>query len=831
MINRIFITLLLCFFINTIKAQVVHFFQDGTDDLYYDQGIVDEDNIGDSKFESTHVTGLPQFGNKIPCSTTRYMGNTSLRFTYTSAANGQWRALVLRNDWAAINISTMDSLSFYIYSENPITNTSLPLIGVTAINGTGAEESSQAYSLSAHYLKNIEANTWTKINFPLNQLFDDSSNSGLDFTQTKAIFFQQSEFDGSTKTILIDEISVFKHYDNLPEVENLVLTGYDSHVELTWDTPLDYLTYNIYASFDGGVNYELRASNIEENFYYDFFPSTAKNTTIHYQVTTSTQDLESNPIKDVVSVSDFTEEQLLEMVQEYTFRYFWEGAHQNSGMALERQHGSNKIVASGASGMSLMTMIVAHERNWRDKSDIIDRVLQMLNFLENCDRFHGAFSHWYNGDTGETIRFGPKDDGGDIVETAYVAVGLIAVKNYFSDETDNRQTQIREIADRLWREIEWTWYQNGEDVLWWHWSPNYGWDLAMRIQGRKGSYSETMIAYVIAGCSPTYPISKDVYVKGWTDNGNFVNPRNFYGYEITQNIDWGGQAFWTQYSFLGVNPKGLKDQYGDYWKELSNCVNIHVEYAKDNPKGFRNYNENCWGITASADPYVGYCGHWPRHQYLDNGTISPTGAIGNYPYAPEAALKALKYFYQERGAELWGQYGFLGGLNDNMDRVDDFLPWYESNPDFGNITYYDIEINDNTWIENDYIGIDQGPMVIMIENHRTGLLWDIVSKDEDVQNGLQSLGFEYSTGVDDIAEGNISIYPNPSKGVFQINTDIPEGQKWNMNIYSINGEIVKSIQSNISNTTIDCTDLANGIYIIHFINNQKQYQTKLLIRK
>ncbi len=267
------------------------------------------------------------------------------------------------------------------------------------------------------------------------------------------------------------------------------------------------------------------------------------------------------------------------MVQRYAFRYFWEGAHQASGMALERTDGGSSTAASGATGMGLMAMIVAHEREYRPREEIKDRILKILSFLETCDRFQGAWSHWYNADTKHTQPFTTDDDGGDLVETSYVAQALVALKNYFSG-TDAKSVQIREKADLLWKGVNWNWYrQYGQNVLYWHWSPNYLFAKNMKITG----WNEALITYIMAASSPGYGIPKEVYTEGWARNGAMVSKRTYYGYEISLSPNYGGPLFWVHYSHLGINPHGLTDQYASYWQEHVNTVKIHAAYAVANP--------------------------------------------------------------------------------------------------------------------------------------------------------------------------------------------------------------------------------------------------------
>ncbi len=782
------------------KSQEIFFFSEGTNSTYYDQGIVDVGNLGESLFEHTFPPGGPQWNDKVPCSTTAYKGSSSLKFNFFSSENGNWKVNIYRNEWATADISGLDSLSFYIYSENEIPKTALPLIGLKAnkINNTG-DSFSKLYQLS-DFNKNVPPNQWSRIVFPLNSFMSDSDNSQLDFTAVKSVVFNQSETDNSYREILIDEIAVFKSIEEVPAVADFSATGYDSHAELAWTHPMPGLTYRIFASFDEGLSFDLRTETTD-CYFLDFVPENMRNSSIKYRVISTIQGKESAPKESITQLADFTDDELLNMIQDYSFRYFWEGAHQATGMALERSNGNGRTVASGATGMGLMAMIVAHEREFKPQGDIKNRILNILHFLEICDRYHGAWSHWYNAETFSTTPFSEGDDGGDLVETSFVAQALIALKNYFSG-TDEKSIQIREKSDELWKSIDWGWYrQYGQNVLYWHWSPNTNFDKNMKVRG----WNEALITYIMAAASPTYGIPKQVYTEGWAKNGTILNPRQFYNFDINLADNWGGPLFWLHYTHLGINPHGLSDEYADYWQEHVNTAKIHYQYAVENPLNQTNYSEKCWGLTASDDPY-GYTAHKPMIN--DNGTISPTAALATMPYTPEESLKALKYFYRERGSKLFGPYGPYDAFNDNLD-----------------------------WVKKAYIGIDQGPIVVMIENYRTGLLWENVMKDADVKAGLDKLGFQYQTTTSANYfknTGEINIYPNPATKTVHISTTGFNGTNLlEINLFTFGGQQL-TIKNNIfagSDFSFDCSGLQNGIYLVQVKNADEKIYKKLIIHK
>ena len=400
-----------------------------------------------------------------------------------------------------------------------------------------------------------------------------------------------------------------------------------------------------------------------------------------------------------------SDEELLTLVQEQTFKYFWDYAHPVSGLARERL-GSGDTVTSGGSGFGVMTIPVGIERGFITRSEGAERMAVIVDFLLNkAERFHGAFSHWLDGATGKAKAFSSKDDGGDLVETALLMEGLLTVQQYFNQDNETEKS-IRDGIRTLWEEVEWTWYLNGGKSLFWHWSPNHDWAMNMHISG----WNEALIVYVLAASSPTYPISKEVYDEGWTRNGGMKNGREYYGVKLPLGPDRGGPLFFSHYSFLGLDPRNLSDAYADYWEQNVAHSRINFEYCKANPKKYAGYGEECWGLTASDIP-KGYTASSPSN---DNGTIAPTAALSSMPYTPEESMKALRHFYYVLGDRLFKEYGFRDAFN-----LSSF------------------------WFAPSYIAIDQGPIVIMIENYRTGLLWDCFMKNIDVQAGLDKLGFTY----------------------------------------------------------------------------------------
>ena len=416
-----------------------------------------------------------------------------------------------------------------------------------------------------------------------------------------------------------------------------------------------------------------------------------------------------NQEDDKLSNAKVYNEELMDLVQKQTFKYFWDFAEPNSGMIRERSHkdayegDSNKMITIGGSGFGISCFPIAINRGWVSRQDALIRLDKIITFLENAETYHGAFSHWYMGDTGKTRVFGNQDDGGDIVETAFLIQGLLINKQFFVKDTDE-ENMIRKRITTIWENVEWNWYTNGKNLISWHWSPKEEFNLNLGVSG----WNEALIVYVLAAASPTYPIEKEVYDNGWARKGDMKNGKMFYDHKLPLGEDLGGPLFLSQYSFIGIDPRGLEDKYcKDYFQQNKAHSLINFEYCRANPKGFKGYGENCWGLTAS-DNHEGYSAHSPTN---DLGVITPTAALSSFPYTPKESTKALKHFY-ERKDELWGEYGFYDAFSDEFN-----------------------------WVADGYLAIDQGPIVAMIENYRTQLLWNIFMKDEDVKRGLKNLGF------------------------------------------------------------------------------------------
>ena len=404
---------------------------------------------------------------------------------------------------------------------------------------------------------------------------------------------------------------------------------------------------------------------------------------------------------------------MLDYIERVHFNYMWDGAEPTSGLARERIHldgdypeHDQDVVTTGGSGFGIAGLVVAMDRGFITRDQGIERLTRILDFLERADRFHGVWPHWLYGPTGKVKPFGQKDNGGDLVESSFLMQGLLCARQYLNRDTDVEKNLVKRIND-LWHGMEFDWYtRGGQDVIYWHWSPEYEWEMNFPLEG----YNECLIVYVLAAASPTHTVPASCYHKGWARSGGIKTDAAPYGYplELKHNgaEQTGGPLFWAHYSWIGLNPKGLKDQYADYWNVVRNHAMSNYKYCVENPKHYTGYGPDCWGLTASYST-EGYSAHSPGN---DLGVITPTAALSSFPYTPEQSMAALKGFYG-RGESIWGKYGF-----------------------------YDAFSPASGWTLPRYLAIDQCTIAPMIENYRTGLLWRLFMSCPEVQQGLEKLG-------------------------------------------------------------------------------------------
>lgn len=520
------------------------------------------------------------------------------------------------------------------------------------------------------------------------------------------------------KTSLLILLSIFLISCGQTESTRRTITAepYDRHIELRWPRVAEASTYRILSGLESDALILL--DETADTVFLAFFPNTENlRKPHHFSVVALVEGQEYVVGTTVAQTREMDEEQLLDMVAYYTFRYFYHGAEPNSGMARERIHLDGNypdkdphIVTTGGTGFGIFGLLTGIERAWITREQGLTHFEKMVSFLEKADRFHGIWPHWLDGTTGKTKPFSAHDDGADLVESAFLMQGLLAVREYYRNGNE-AEKDIAQRINSLWEQMNWAWHtKNGENVLYWHWSPNFGWKMNFPLEG----YNECLITYILAAASPTFTIDAVPYHQGWARGGlirNSVEP-----FEIPLQFKhnyaetYGGPLFWAHYSYLGLDPRGLQDSYGDYWQENQNQTLINREWCIRNPGGFMGYGEDLWGLTASYSINF-YNAHHPGN---DTGVITPSAALSSMPYSYSESMQVLKNLYYNYGEKVFGKYGFY----DAMSPEHDFFP---------------------KW----YLAIDQGPIVAMIENYRTGLGWHLFMSAPEIAGGLDKLGFHY----------------------------------------------------------------------------------------
>jgi hypothetical protein len=797
---RLLFSLALFFCSFNAYSQTYLFFQDSPDSGYYEFSWLWVNTPSELE-----LAGADEHRFPVETETEPQQGINSLRLSWKSMQGGNWQAIAAGIDWSAQDISDTDTLMFFVYATEGTNAEDLPMVFLEDTDNV------QTTGFSAgDYSGNIPAGQWVRVAIPMEVFFD--AGDPVNFSSIKTIGFGQNQPDGVAHTLFIDDMRIFKGDGSSPPVsapQGLEATGYDSHVYLSWQpNPEPNLNgYEIYQSTNGGVNYIKRAVvGSEDSVFTHFVRQQGTNLDLQYKITALNDTNEPSEFSNVVDVStfDMTDDELLEMLQEATFRYFYDFAHPASGMARERNTSGN-TVTSGGTGFGIMAVIVGVERGFITREEGVAHITKILNFLENADRFHGVWPHWMNGNTGQVIPFSEKDNGGDLVETAFLVQGLLAARAYFAQPVQEEEAIVQKITE-LWESVEWDWYRrNNGNYLYWHWSPNYGWDINMQVKGP----NEAAIVYLLAIASPSHGVPASLWHEGWAASPYYENGDFFYGHQLWVGWDYGGPLFFAHYSYLGFDPRNQKDDYANYYLNNKNHTLINRAYCIANPKGFAGYGENCWGLTASDDPY-GYMVHEPVGD-RDNGTITPTAALSSMPYTPDESVAALKHFYRNLGDKIWGNFGFYDAFNQEVD-----------------------------WYADSYLAIDQGPIIGMIENYRSGLLWELFMSNPEIQPALDAIGFVYDPeSVADetrFENGPLNCSPVPATDILHVDIWLESRQNVFLDIQSLAGQDHKIIIENrfhnrgSHSVKVDVEDFVPGIYILRLQLKEKIWIEKVVVK-
>ena len=571
--------------------------------------------------------------------------------------------------------------------------------------------------------------------------------------------------------------------------QNVVGVGYEKHIDIDWweNSESDLAGYKIYRGVNGIYTF---FTNVSKDISYKTIYIGSIGKAYYFKVSAYDNAGNESPLSDslVITTHEMTDDEFLDMTERATLRYFYEYGHPVSGLARERLN-SGETCTIGGSGFGVMSIVVGAYRGYISRNQAAARIYKISDFLKNkADKFHGAFPHWINGTSGKVIPFSQYDNGGDLIETSFMIQGLLAARQYF-DGDDSVEIKIRQNITSIWEGVEWDWYKrySYSTYLYWHWSPNYAWQMNMRIIGP----SEGMIAYLLAIASPTHSVNPGLFYVGWASSNSYKNSKSFYGIPLYVGWDYGGPLFFAHYSFLGFDPRNKKDKYTNYFVNNRNHSLINRAYCIANPKSRTGYSDVCWGLTASDDP-DGYAVHEP---FNDNGTIAPTAAISSMPYTPKESLDALKHFYRTFGSSVWGEYGFKDAFNETRG-----------------------------WFGNSYLAIDQGPIICMIENYRSGLLWEKFMSNPETQPMLDAIGFVPDSTTDanddEISLDNFVLqqnYPNPFNPSTTISFTIPSSREY----YSVLQNITLKVYDILGNevATLVNEPKPAGVYNVKFIMN------------
>ena len=664
---------------------------------------------------------------KIPVETKYvYSPPTALRLSWTSVPGGGWTAQIEAVKFRGRRLHFEgENLYFWCYALEGIPASSLPKLSIS-----DTEEQFSSQLKIADFSANIPPGKWTQIKIPLSA-FGTASLFPVNPIQLHSLTFSQGEADSVPHVLVVDDIRIDSDSSTglaLPSAPtDVTAKGYERHIDLSWRTPEDGTLqyFRIERALDGAPFEPVGIQIPGVNRFTDFLGKVGVHAEYHV-VAIDRGNRASAPSKTVnASTHIMSDDELLTMLQEACFRYYWDGAHPDSGTALESKPGDDRIVATGATGFGVMALIVGTERGFITRAQSLERFQKILGFLEKAPRYHGAWSHFMDGHTAKTLPvFGPYDDGGDLVETAFLVQGLLAARQYFN-RTDPAERDISARITKLWEGVEWDWYRRGtdSDAIYWHWSPDWAGQIKHRLTG----FNETMIVYLLAIASPTHPVPAELYYTGWagqsqvavdyrrgwggsTAGDHYSNGNAYEGIKLDVGVGSGGPLFFAHYSYLGFDPH-VRDRYTDYFENNRNLARINLAYCIRNPQKFVGYAPNAWGITASDDQH-GYGAHAPNVRD-DNGTLTPTGALASFPYTPEASLAAFKHFYRDLGPNLWDIYGPRDA--------------------------YNAEAN---WYSPIYMGLNQAPITVMIENYRSGLIWKLFMSNPEIQPMLKKIGFE-----------------------------------------------------------------------------------------
>lgn len=694
------------------------------DFIFFDNSLM-KGNYYYSFTEYEQPSWIMNINGHLPVSDSEFSSaGNSLILKYTTAQNAPWKVSLHYAETRGIEqFRQSDILSIRMKADKGTVPATLP-------NLTILDHEKKPYRTVAlkDYADCGNFGEWQTIRIPVKDLGVETSTGKDMIRKTAVLEFSSADPCQREVNIYLDDIEFLPGTMQTGQIdapEIIEAEAYERHIDLKWKTPENDAVkyYNIYRSFDGKDFDRIAVRRPWFDRYADFIGSVG--TKAYYKITAVGYDLSESAFSNTVSCETYpmTDAQLLDMVQKANFRYYWEGAEPCSGLAREDIPGRSDMIAAGASGFGMMAMLTGIHKGFITREQGIERFLKITEFLEKADKYHGVYPHFMDGTTGKTVAwFGKRDNGGDLVETAFMFQGLIAAHQYFDRNTADEKL-IRRRIDKMWKEIEWDWYKRYKDsrYLYWHWSPDQEWVINHKLIG----WNETMIVYLMAVMSPKHGVAPEMYYSGWAsqddeaaryrsgwttvhDGERYTNGNTYFGKKVDVAASNGGPLFFVHYSYTGFDPHALTDRYTNYFENNRTIAQINHRYCMENPKDFAGYGYDCWGLTASDHAWR-YCASEPM-EHIDDGTVAPTGALASFPYTPEESMAALRNYYRNYGSFLWGEYGFRDAFN----------------------------LSDN-WVSPIFMGLNQGPVTVMIENWRTGFVWNLFMSHPDVKKGIQKL--------------------------------------------------------------------------------------------
>ena len=660
----------------------------------------------------------------------------ALALEWQSRPGGSWDAWIKLVDFPnRYPTLTGHYLYFWLYAPQAIAATDLPGV-MLSDNRSGLQVATEPGRFTveeplAAYTGDLPAGRWVQVRIPLAKL---RSASVYPFhpEHLQSLIFHQGRADAIRHVLIVDDVRVGDEPAQgaadsaLTAPEALTAHGYDRHVALHWRAAAHSRAsyFLIDRSLDGQPFQAIGIQRPGVDRYSDFLGRPGVRA--RYRVAAADWAGDASAPSDIVTASTraLSDDELLTMLQKEAFLYYWDASGKHSGMAHENVPGDDRIVATGATGFGIIALVVAVHRHFISRDQGLERLEKILTFLEHAPRYHGAWSHYMNDETGKTMPlFGLYDNGGDLVETAFLMQGLLTARGYFNRD-DQREKTLRQRITALWRGVEWDWYRSSPQspFLYWHWSPQWGFQIHHPLIG----FNETMAVYLLAIASPTHPVPASMYYSGWasqslraqqyregwsgsTAGKLYANGKRYFGIKLDVGVGSGGPLFFTHYSFMGFDPHALHDRYtSSYFDNNRRIAEINRAWCIANPKHFAGYGPDAWGLTASYG-FDGYSTPAPDATN-DEGTLTLTGALASFPYTPKASMAALKHYYRDLGAELWGIYGPRDNYNPSQH-----------------------------WVAPHYMGLNQGPIVAMVENYRSGLPWRAFMSNPEIGAMLKRL--------------------------------------------------------------------------------------------